>query len=258
MKFLRCFLLLYCCSFISLHAGDDPDLAAEKWELVFSDDFDGDRLDYDKWTPRDPWEVVRNDELQGYVVKSFFPENGILKIRCDRRACFYDGAKKEYSSGMMTTLKSFVQKYGRFEIRCKMPKGKGMWPTFWLLPDDMSWPPEIDVFEILTENPKKVILTHHWADAKDPKKYGDSISKELIEVDFSEDFHTFTVIWEKDLLKWYIDGKLKHSATKRVPVKPMFMLVNLAVGGWAVAPDKSTKFPADFEVDYVRAWKRKR
>lgn len=257
MKKIGILALLAFCAAISLYAADDPELTSEKWELTFSDDFDGDRLDYDKWIPKDPWEVERNDELQGYVVKSFFPENGILKIRCDDRACFYDGKKRDYSSGMMTTLKSFTQTYGRFEIRCKVPKGKGFWPAFWLLPEDLTWPPEIDILEILSEKPDKIYLTHHWANPKNPKEYGDSITKELIDVDFSEEFHTFTVIWAKDSLKWFIDGKLKHQATKEVPDKAMFMLVNLAVGGWAVKPDKNTKFPSDFEVDYIKAWKKR-
>lgn len=257
MKKIGMLFLLLGCFCTLLYADDDPALALDRWDLVFSDDFNGQRLDYHKWTPRDPWEVVRNDELQAYVVKSFFPENGILKISCDDRASFYDGAKRDYSSGMMTTLKSFSQLYGRFEIRCRVPKQRGFWPAFWLLPEDLSWPPEIDILEILTEKPRKIYLTHHWAKPGHPKEYGGSITKELIGPDFSEDFHTFTLVWEKGSLKWYIDGVLKHEATREVPDKAMFLLVNLAVGGWAVRPDQATGFPVDFEVDYVRAWKRK-
>lgn len=231
----------------------DPDA----WELTFSDEFDGDRLDYEKWTPRDPWGEVRNDELQAYILKAISVSDGLLRIRCEKEPAFYDGAKRDYRSGMMSTTGKFAQAYGRFEIRCQVPRGRGLWPAFWLLPEPPAWPPEIDVLEILGQEPDKIYFSHHWPNPADPQ--GDSLSQtgEFQGVDFSKAFHTVAVEWEPEELRWYVDGVLRHRSRESVPSGPMFMLVNLAVGGWAQWPTAETRFPADFVVDYVRVWKRK-
>ncbi|MDF2377204.1 MAG: hypothetical protein P1U81_13245 [Verrucomicrobiales bacterium] len=65
--------------------------ASEEWVLTFEDEFDGPKLDYSKWTPEDPWGVERNEELQGYVIQAFHQEEGILRIRCEKKPTFYDG-----------------------------------------------------------------------------------------------------------------------------------------------------------------------
>jgi beta-glucanase (GH16 family) len=232
-----------------------PDPAV--WELTFSDEFDGERLDYSKWTPKDPWGVVRNDELQAYILKAFEVKEGILTIRCEDEPAFYDGAKRDYRSGMMTTTGKFAQCYGRFEIRCRVPKGRGLWPAFWMLPEPPAWPPEIDILEILCQEPDKIYLSNHWPDPKNPG--GDSLSQtgEFKGVDFSDGFHTVAVEWDPGEIRWFIDGIQRHRSDQSVPDEPMFLLVNLAVGGWAEHPTPETVFPAEFEVDYVRAWKRK-
>lgn len=228
------------------------------WELTFVDEFEGEKLDYTKWTPKDPWGVVRNDELQAYILKAFSLEKGILKIRCEDIPAFYDGAKRDYRSGMMTTSGKFAQQYGRFEIRCRVPAGKGLWPAFWMLPDPPAWPPEIDVLEILGQEPDKVYMSHHWPDPKNPEGKSLATTGEFKGVDFSDGFHTMAVEWEKGAIRWYVDGIERHRVdSEHVPDQPMFLLVNLAVGGWAEAPAEETTFPADFEIDYVKVWKRR-
>lgn len=227
------------------------------WTLTFFDEFHGDRLDYSKWTPKDPWGVVRNDELQAYIVKAFHLSDGILKIRCEDIPAFYDGAKRDYRSGMMTTSGKFSQTYGRFEMRCKVPKGKGLWPAFWMLPDPPAWPPEIDILEILSHETDKIYMSNHWPNPSDPD--GNSLSQtgEFQGIDFADGFHTVAVEWEPGEIRWFVDGVQRHRSDQSVPDRPMFLLVNLALGGgWAGPPDDTTRFPADFEIDYVRAWKK--
>ncbi len=234
----------------------EPENPAE-WELTFVDDFDGEKLDYTRWTPQDPWGVVRNDELQAYIVKAFELQEGILKIRCEDIPAFYDGAKRDYRSGMMTTSGKFSQTFGRFEARLKIPQGRGLWPAFWMLPDPPAWPPEIDILEILGQEPDKLYMSHHWPNPADPG--GNSLSQtgEFKGVDFSDGFHTVAVEWEPGEIRWYVDGKEVHRTTESVPQGPMFLLLNLAVGGWAELPTPETVFPAWFEIDYVKAWKKK-
>ena len=152
-----------------------------------------------------------------------------------------------YTSGLITTQLSFAQLYGVFEIRARLPKGRGLWPAFWLLPKDLSWPPEIDIMESVGD-PSKVYFTLHSSAAKDPG----------LEVPISPDgFHTFAVSWDARTVAWFVDGR----EAKRLPTppdmhKPMYMLANLALGGdWAGSPDASTPFPAKLSIDYIRAYR---
>jgi len=246
-------IIALCLVFVTVTA---EDFDASQWELTFSDEFEGNTLDEKKWNPVDPWGVVRNDELQGYVQNAFIVKDGILKIHCDDSASFYDGAKRNYRSGMMTTTGKFAQKYGRFEIRCKVPKGRGLWPAFWMLPEPPAWPPEIDILEILCQETDTIYLTNHWPDPANPGA-SKSNTHSFKGPDFSADFHNFAVEWEKGEIRWLIDGIERHRSQTEVPDLPMFLMVNLAVGGWAGKPDEKTVFPADFEVDYVKAWRRK-
>ena len=230
--------------------------ALEGWRLTFSDEFDGESLDLRKWNPRDPWEVVRNQELQAYVSNAFSVRDGILRILAEKRKAFYDGATREYSSGMMTTYGKFSQQYGRFEIRCKVPKGKGLWPAFWLLPMPLGWPPEIDVMEIIGQETDRVHLTHHWLTNEKTGKT-DSDTGSHRGPDFSAEFHNFAAEWDETAIRWFVDGVERHRSVRSIPRLPMYLLVNLAVGGgWPGDPDENTRFPAALEVDWVRVWEK--
>ena len=152
-----------------------------------------------------------------------------------------------YMSGVITTQPSFSQTYGYFEMRAKLPRGKGLWPAFWLLPLDQSWPPEIDVMESIGD-PSQVYVTTHSKTTKAPG-FEPKIAP--------DEFHTFAVSWDASDVIWYIDGKeVGRHATPADMHKPMFMLANLAVGGnWPGRPDASTRFPATYEIDYIRAYR---
>jgi beta-glucanase (GH16 family) len=162
---------------------------------------------------------------------------------------------RSYSSGLLTSKRSFAQKYGLFEIRAKIPKGKGLWPAFWLLPANNSWPPELDVLEILGDNPQKLYVSWH---SNAGEKHA-SETKAIDVPDTSEDFHTYSVYWTKDVIEWFFDNV--QIASKPTPPdfnQPMYMLANLAVGGgWPGAPDKFTQFPAKYTIDWIRAYARK-
>jgi len=152
-----------------------------------------------------------------------------------------------YISGLITTQPSFSQTYGYFEMRAKLPLGKGIWPAFWLLPADQSWPPEIDVMECIGV-PEVYATAHSRAMAQVPT------TKVQIDPDA---YHTFAVSWDPKELIWFLDGR----ETKRQPTppdmnKPMFMLANVAVGGaWPGDPDATTPFPARMSIDYIRAYR---
>ncbi|MCC7022511.1 MAG: glycoside hydrolase family 16 protein [Thermomicrobiales bacterium] len=223
--------------------------AASGWQLVFKDDFDERALDARKWATAFPWGRDRSSvgELQYYAPDAFRLKNGHLSIVARPS----QGGSHAYDSGLISSHDSFAPEYGRFEIRCKIPQGKGLWPAFWLLPLDTSWPPEIDVFEALGDDPETVHLTAHWSDGGVHRQKG----SEFTGPDFSEDFHTFAVEWTPETLTWFVDGVKRHEVSGRSPSGPMYLLANLAVGGdWPGAPDASTRFPASFDIDYIRAY----
>ncbi|MBI1368446.1 MAG: family 16 glycosylhydrolase [Planctomycetes bacterium] len=245
-------LLIAICVIVVTAAAQAQELPG--WKLTFDDEFNGDTLDVTKWTPADPWGRERNNELQAYVPEAITLKDGVLHIRADRGAAKYAGRMRQYTSGMMTTAMKFAQRYGRFEFRFRAPAGRGFWPAIWMLPNPPSWPPEIDVMELIGHEPDKVHMTHHWHDAEHRLR---SDTAEWTGPDFSADFHTIAVEWTPTYIAWFIDGVERQRSTRSIPDTPMFILLNLAVGGdWPGPPDANTKFPSDFQIDYVRVYEK--
>lgn len=186
----------------------------------------------------------------------FHVANGILEIRAERapeKVLPYIWGRK-YTSGIITSRFSFYQRYGLFEIRARLPAGRGFWPAFWLLPVDGSWPPEIDVFEVLGRETTKLYASTH------SQASGEHTATSIVMPvpDVSENFHNFAVDWQKDFIRWYFDGvEIGRVATPADMHKPMFLLANLGMGGdWAGLPDRSTRFPGIFAIDWIRAYQR--
>ncbi len=186
----------------------------------------------------------------------FHLSNGVLEIwgePAPQQALPFIWGRR-YVSGLITTKYSFSQLYGVFEIRAKLPKGRGLWPAFWLLPADGTWPPEIDVFEVLGhETGKLFVAAHTKAGGIHTASGGDALVPDL-----SADFHDFAVEWQKEEIRWYLDGvEIKRTPAPEDMHKPMYLLANLAIGGgWAGEPDSSTRFPAIYAIDWVRAYRR--
>ncbi len=157
-----------------------------------------------------------------------------------------------YVSGMITTEGTFSQTYGYFEIRTQLPAGQGLWPAFWMLPQDHTWPPELDLMEVLAHERGKLHTTVH-SGAGGQHTY---TSFATVVPDTSAGFHSYGVAWMPDTVTWYFDGAEIASAPTPTDLHtPMYLLTNLAVGGtWPGSPDGSTVFPADMQIDYIRAY----
>ena len=221
------------------------------WQLAFQDNFDGTALNQKLWETQFPWGRDRSNvgELQWYAPDAFKVANSTLQIQAKPND---PSASHRYTSGLISTYKSFATQYGRFEIRCKIPQGKGLWPAFWLLPTDTSWPPEIDVFEALGDSTNTIHMTTHYLESGQHQSTG----AEFVGSDFSKAYHTFATEWTDTSIVWYIDGVERHRVANRSPNVPMYLVANLAVGGnWPGAPDASTAFPASFQIDYIRAYR---
>jgi Ca2+-binding RTX toxin-like protein len=241
---------------------------------TFSEEFNSLNLfDYSTktglWKPRYDWggiynyTIPSNGEKQIYVapgfqgtsdhdlgLNPFSLSNGVLTIRAEKASSTVkpDIWNYDYTSGVLTTRGTFQQQYGYFEIRADVPDGWGYWPAFWLSPLNGS-KAELDVLESLGRDPHvNYAFTHDWVT-------GNHTTSTTFTPDPSG-FHTYGMLWTPSGISFYLDGLKTFSAPTTDGLKtPMYMVLNLAVGGyWADFPNGSTPFPGEFKIDYVKAW----
>ena len=258
-------------AFIVLSAGE----CSAGWKPTFCEDFERPSLGT-RWKLSDLWTnqtLPDNNEKQCYIPAGVEQTPGRLRLTATKQSipaeqCHGATFDLNYASGMVTTagcniyeepakcagLSSFSQAYGYFEISARLPKGKGLWPAFWLLPIDGSWPPEIDVIEVLGHDISRVYTTYHYRNSQGE----DQATGSYVGPDLSEGFNSFGIDWEPGRLIWYLNGKkiFEYSGSD-VSDKPMYMLLNLAVGGtWPGDPDEMTRFPASMEIAYVHVFRQ--
>jgi beta-glucanase (GH16 family) len=118
-----------------------------------------------------------------------------------------------------------------------------------MMPEDGSWPPEIDALETIGSQPDIGNFTYHPS-ATSPADGYDKVIPGL-----STGYHTFGVDWEPGSITWYVDGQPVASTTDQVTSKAMYLVMNLAVGGdWPGYPDATTKFPSTLAISDVSVW----
>ena len=250
-------------------AGQKLDLG--KFELTWSDEFDGDSLDRSKWgghgfaegahNRRDGWWALEALDVRGGMlhIPSFYSEEGLA------------GGPAGYYSCGIETRGLFVQKYGYFEARCKLPQGQGLWSAFWLMPNAFGTEPEdgrtgaeIDVYESAYHKdgwPKmnSVSSAVHYGG------YGEGLRSEGVGRWFVkkpyDSFHTYGLEWNREEYIFYIDGvETGRSSFGGVCQNELWLLLSVEhqLGGWA--GDISVNKPedmTDFVIDYVRAYQYK-
>ncbi len=218
------------------------------WRMVWTEEFRGTSVNAGNWSLENvAW--PHNAELQFYLPEQASVANGQLKILAERR----NHGGRAFVSARMDTQGKFSQQYGRFEARMKMPLGKGYWPAFWLLPESGIWPPEIDIMEHIGSQPNTVLMTQHWGTVATHQYAGGTYTGP----DFTAGFHQFAAEWSPTRIDWFVDGVLRYSTTTNVPQMPMYVVLNLAVGGFLPGnPDGSTVFPGETLVDWVRVYQR--
>jgi len=248
---------------------DNPDSV---YILVWSDEFDSDVIDPNKWEYEVNADGGGNNELQYYTDRSLnsWIEDTVLVIRALKENYTGPGGARKYTSARMRTKNKGDWKYGKFEIRAKLPYGKGLWPAIWLLPTDWvygGWAAsgEIDIMELIGSDPAKVYGTLHYGGTY-PANVHTGASYALSEGTFASDYHIFTLEWEPTQMRWYVDGLLYQTQTEwytegynyPAPFDQRFYLImNVAVGGnWPGNPDETTLFPQRMEVDYVRVYQK--
>lgn len=286
-------------------AGDDiVEPSQDGWEMVWSDEFDGDTIDRSKWDfDINCWGGGNNERqcytdsprnaaiVDGALVITALKERSegpALPLHMRAGADDPDAtATKPFSSARMVTRGKAAWKYGKFEIRAKLPQGQGTWPAIWMLPEDNAYggwakSGEIDILEAVNlgvecpaeqgceEGGENTILgTLHFGGAwPDNDLASTEISYPAV---LDGEFHTYGVVWGEGIFVWTVDGK--PFATKRAgdwfttesddpnaPFdKPFHLILNLAIGGGlpeerALGGVDESGFPKSMEVDWVRVW----
>lgn len=229
---------------------------------LWHDEFDS--IDTTTWTFETGASGWGNNEWQYYTARSenAFVQDGILHIRANKED--YEGAK--YTSARMITKGKFSFTYGTVEARIALPVGKGIWPAFWMLGeniDAVSWPAcgEIDIIEAV--NSENVVYgTNHWQAGGNQADYGNNTkdyygtSKEL---DITQ-FHNYKMVWNEKLIAMYVDDfKYQEIAIENAKDgleafhKPQFFILNVAVAGnWPGFEVDDSQFPNEMLVDYIR------
>lgn len=255
--------------------GNDQPPVQDPYHLVWQDNFNGTSLNTDNWNYEyhDPGWV--NNELQQYVdsPENIYVRNGELVIRAIKTVDS-DG-KVHYTSGRVNTREKHDFKYGKFEIRAKVPSGKGFLPAVWMMPTDENlygqWPKcgETDIMEVLGDQTNKAFGTLHFGEPHTQSQGSYSLSSG----DFSSQYHVFSCEWDPNEIRFYVDGNLYHKendwfskkagfgeVTYPAPFdQPFYLILNLAVGGdWPGNPDATTGFGdnAELHVDYVKVYQK--
>lgn len=252
-------------------ASGHPSSPTDGMSLVFADEFNGRTLDTDTWHTCFWWApttctIETHGELSLYTADNVSVVDGVLTLRArQEQAVGWNGTTYSYTSGVVSTGGSdystprrkpgFVFRYGYVESRIKVPAGQGLVSAFWLPMADRSWPPEIDIMEMLGSEPTRTTMHYHYRRANNTHA---NVGDGWRGPDFSTGWHTFGVLWQPGALTWYVDGvERARFVDAAVTDDEAYLVLNLAVGGtWSGSPDATTAFPADLLVDWVRVYQQ--
>ncbi len=236
------------------------------WELVFEDDFDGTALDSETWTALERGENWNNED-QAYTPANASVADGFLVLSSRRES--WTGpvnssghpdealgpVTRAYTSAQGQTKGKRSWLYGKFECRAKVGPTTGTLDAIWMCAEDGSWPPEIDIAEILGGERHALHMTNHYGTASDHRMNSGSFTAD---VDLAADYRVYSVEWEPSEIRWYLDGVLRYSTRSGVPAKPFYFIICPAIGpDWTGDPDETSEFPSALTVDWVRVWQRK-
>jgi len=233
--------------------------------LVWQDEFNTNVLNTATWTHEignnGGW---GNNELQYYRPDNTYFSDG--KMIIEARQENFSGSS--YTSSRLITKGKKEFKYGRIDIRAALPKGKGVWPALWMLGGNFQqagWPAcgEIDIMELIGSQPGTTHGTAHYGTSTATHQWKTASKTLPGNARFSDEFHVFSIEWEQNRIRWYLDDVQFHEITPAIlgagqpwPFnQDFFFIFNVAVGGnWPGSPDATTTFPQRMIVDYVRVF----
>jgi beta-glucanase (GH16 family) len=247
------------------------------YQLVYGDEFTSGTFNHSIWeqennSSADSWHCYVDEPNRGGSNYDYSNGNTIKLIIKEEKVTgtvynwdvspplAYD-KKYDYSTALFISRRLFI--HGYFEIRCKLPKGRALWPAFWLYGEDWD---EIDIFEIFGHELNTIATNYHWkgnigigtnCDENITNWCHNSRNIQIASPDFSEEFYTFGLEWSTSSLKFYLNNKLIRSIDKdcNVPKTPMRVVTGIGVSNFHGKPPSSI-FPAALEVDYIRIYKK--
>ena len=242
------------------------------YSLTWSDEFSGTEINDDNWGYDIGGSGWGNNELQYHTNRNAYLKEGLLVIRAQQEA--YRG--KNYTSSRLKTQGKQNFKYGRIDVRARLPEGAGIWPALWMLGKnitDVGWPKsgEIDIMEMVGGNSpqdkhpdgdRTAHGTMHWNNNGLNGSYSpvNTGGNRKLSTSLSEKFHVFSIQWDVNGIGWYIDD-VQYSYKTINSTQPFreefFFIMNIAVGGdWPGSPNSSTVFPQRMVIDYVRVFQK--
>ena len=240
------------------------------YRLKWADEFNGPSLNLKNWTFEngDGCPTIcgwGNNELEYYRPENTSFKNGKMTIEAKKE----DYGNKNFTSSKMVTRDKKVFKFGRIDFRAKLPQGQGIWPAFWMLPQHSvfgKWPQsgEIDIMEMIGKEPSKNYGTLHFGPGPESTQLGKNIG--LPTGIFNDAFHIFSLEWSENEIKWFLDGKLFSSFSKKdfgeinYPFnKDFFLIINLQIGRNRPGNSDINMYKNQFlVVDYVRVFEKKK
>lgn len=254
--------------------------ARAQYKLVWADEFNNDGPpDSTNWKPEIGF--VRNHELQWFQGANAYCKDGILIIEAKEEEIknpnYTPGStnwkeNREYSthtSASIITAKKQSWQYGRFEMRGRIDTRSGLWPAFWTLGNKDPWPDngEIDIMEFYRG---MLLANAAWGSAEKYKATWSTTKKPITEFndpDWSNKYHIWRMDWDEKNISLYVDDELLNSVDLEKTYntinpksngfrQPHYILLGLAIGGDNGGDIATTKFPAKFEVDYVRVYQK--
>jgi len=236
--------------------------------LIFSDEFNGTSVDTGKWRVKN--NTWASNELSMITNRSvnIYESTGTLKLKARKEVYSVYGQTRNFTSAYIDRVGKGCWQYGIYEMRARLPTvmgvSKGLWPAFWLRPQN-GGQGEIDIMEAIgTSTYDDRVSQTLWYDYARTKPRLNLVAK-LPSGLRSSGFHIYTLDLQRNLMSWYIDGKLTWQLdTKNAPWisdarynQPYCMRLNLQVGGsWPGTPDAKTDFSQTYAIDYVRVFKR--
>jgi len=234
------------------------------YTLIWSDEFNDAAINTNNWNFDIGGSGWGNNELEYYTnsPNNAFLSNGKLVIKARQENI----GSNNYTSARINSAGKQSFKYGRIDIRAKIPVSHGMWPALWMLGSNIStspWPAcgETDIMELIGSSPNRVVGSIHWAQANGTSGTVNN-AYFLSAGDFSQQFHVFSLIWRMNYVQIIVDGIPYMTATNSSITSgtwpfnaSFFFIFNVAVGGdWPGSPDATTIFPQQMLVDYVRVF----
>ncbi|HEV7401831.1 MAG TPA: glycoside hydrolase family 16 protein [Chthoniobacteraceae bacterium] len=250
--------------------GRRPPVPGE-WTQTFSEEFDGHEVDLRKWNiySANYWDKQSHFSKDNVIV-----ENGVARLRYARHPGRHNddpkGKETPYATGFLDTYGKWVQRYGYFEARMKLPQAPGLWPAMWLMPDrgvatGEQWlrastshgAMEFDVMEFLSRwGVHRFNIAFHWDGyEKDHKQTGSSTIYTGADKD---GFITAGLLWTPGQAEIYCNGTLvAHWESTRISHVPSDLMFTHVMGGWDNNALDDKQLPDEFVIDYVRCWQRK-